>query len=48
MTATIVVGLVFFIVIALGAFYSLKKMKNNSCPGCSGGCSVEQQKSCKH
>lgn len=48
MTATIVVGLTFFIVIALGLVYSLKKMKNNSCPGCSGGCSVERHKSCKH
>lgn len=48
MTATIVVGLIFFIVIALGAFYSITKMKNNSCPGCSGGCSVKEGKSCKH
>lgn len=48
MTATIVVGIIFFIVIVLGAFYSFMKMKNNSCPGCSGGCSVDQRKSCKH
>lgn len=48
MTANIVVGLIFFIIVALGAMHSLRKMKNNSCPGCSGGCSVERQKSCKH
>lgn len=48
MTANIVVGLIFFIIVALGAMHSLRKMKNNSCPGCSGGCTVERQKSCKH
>lgn len=46
MVANIIVGLVFFTIVGLGAVKSYKSMKNNSCPGCSGGCS-EQSKSCQ-
>lgn len=48
MAANIIVGILFFAIIAFGAFRAFKSMKSNSCPGCSGGCSVEQRKNCKH
>lgn len=45
MIANIVVGLIFFTAVGIGLKKSLKSMKNNQCPGCSGGCS--EQKVCQ-
>lgn len=44
MAATIIVGLVFFSIVGFGAYKSYKAMRQNKCPGCSGGCS--EQSSC--
>ncbi|NLK71815.1 MAG: FeoB-associated Cys-rich membrane protein [Clostridiales bacterium] len=46
MLPTILVGVIFFIIIGLGVYKSVKSMKNNSCPGCSGGCSEQMRKNC--
>ncbi|SCP99086.1 FeoB-associated Cys-rich membrane protein [Anaerobium acetethylicum] len=46
MMPTIIVGVLFFAAIGFGAYKSIKSMRNNSCPGCSGGCSAQQRKSC--
>lgn len=45
---TIIVGVVFVAIIGLAAGKSYKSMKNNSCPGCSGGCSEQMKKNCNH
>lgn len=45
---TFIVGLLFFIGVAIAAWKTIKSLRNNSCPGCSGGCSVEKRKNCKH
>jgi hypothetical protein len=45
---TIIVGTIFFGVIALAAYKSRQSMKNNSCPGCSGSCSIQDKKNCHH
>lgn len=47
MTATVVVGVLFFSLVAYGAYLSLKSIRNNTCPGCSGSCSVEQRSNCQ-
>ncbi|WHH58736.1 FeoB-associated Cys-rich membrane protein [Petroclostridium sp. X23] len=46
MLPTIIVGTIFFALIGFGAYKSIKSMKNNSCPGCSGGCSEQTKKNC--
>ncbi len=46
MGATIIVGGIFFGLVGLGALKSYKSMRNNKCPGCSGGCSEQTKKSC--
>jgi len=46
MTATIIVGILFSIVILFGAIKSFKNIRNNTCPGCSGGCSAVQRSQC--
>ncbi len=38
MGPTIVVGLIFLAIIAFAGIRSYKSMKQNKCPGCSGGC----------
>ncbi|MBN2222606.1 MAG: FeoB-associated Cys-rich membrane protein [Vallitaleaceae bacterium] len=43
---TLIVGILFFGFVGWGAYKSHKSMKNNSCPGCSGGCSVAQKSQC--
>jgi len=48
MLPTIIIGVVFFGIIGFGAYKSVKSMKNNSCPGCSGGCSVQEKEKCGH
>ena len=48
MLATIIIGAAFFAILLIAGVKSYKSMKNNSCPGCSGGCSVEEKKSCGH
>ncbi|MBK5246590.1 MAG: FeoB-associated Cys-rich membrane protein [Peptostreptococcaceae bacterium] len=47
MTSTIIVGILFAAIILYGAIKSFKNIRNNSCPGCSGGCSQSQRNSCK-
>ncbi|NMB95778.1 MAG: FeoB-associated Cys-rich membrane protein [Clostridiaceae bacterium] len=47
MLPTIIIGIVFFGIIGYGVYKSVKSMRNNSCPGCSGGCSEQMRKSCK-
>lgn len=44
--STLIIGLVFVVLLAGASYKSYKSAKNNSCPGCSGGCSVEKQKNC--
>lgn len=48
MLPTLIVGVIFFGIIALSTYKSIKSMKNNKCPGCSGGCSEQTQKNCRH
>lgn len=38
MDPTLVIGLVFAAAIGFAAFKSIKSIRNNKCPGCSGGC----------
>lgn len=45
---TIIVGIIFFGIVAFGLYKTIKSMKNNSCPGCSCGCSEQTKKSCEH
>ncbi len=47
MLSTIIVGVIFLGIVGLGTYKSIKAMKNNSCPGCSGGCSEQTKKSCE-
>ncbi|OHW61992.1 hypothetical protein EUAN_14400 [Andreesenia angusta] len=47
MMASVVIGAVFFGIVGYGAYRSVNSMKNNSCPGCSGGCSEQQRKDCR-
>ncbi|AHM57811.1 hypothetical protein EAL2_808p03060 (plasmid) [Peptoclostridium acidaminophilum DSM 3953] len=44
--ANIIVGGIFFAIVGYGAYKSISSMKNNTCPGCSGGCS-HQCKGCQ-
>ncbi|MDD3841083.1 MAG: FeoB-associated Cys-rich membrane protein [Clostridia bacterium] len=46
MLATIIIAVIFFGIIAYGIYKSIKSMRNNSCPGCSMGCSEQMRKSC--
>lgn len=46
MAATIVVGAIFFGLVGLGAYKSYQSMRNNKCPGCSGGCSEQAKQAC--
>jgi anaerobic selenocysteine-containing dehydrogenase len=48
MLPTLIIGVIFFGIVILAGVKSYKSMKNNSCPGCSGGCSVQERKSCGH
>ncbi|MDD2533529.1 MAG: FeoB-associated Cys-rich membrane protein [Eubacteriales bacterium] len=48
MLATIITGVLFAALVAYGLYRTIVSSKNNSCAGCSGGCSVQQQKNCKH
>ncbi len=41
-----VIGALFLGVLFIAARKSYRSMKNNSCPGCSGGCSEEKKKQC--
>ncbi|HAE41988.1 MAG TPA: FeoB-associated Cys-rich membrane protein [Clostridiales bacterium] len=43
---TIIVGSIFFSIIALAAYKSRQSIKNNSCPGCSGSCSIKEKQNC--
>jgi|GEM_PF-1039473 len=47
MIPTIIIGLIFFAIVGFGAFKSLKSIRNNTCIGCSGGCSAHQRSVCK-
>lgn len=47
MTANIIVGILFAAVILFGALKSFKSIRNNTCPGCSGGCSAGQRSACE-
>ncbi len=46
MIANIIIGVIFFGIVAFAAYKSIKSMRNNSCPGCSCGCSEEKRRSC--
>ncbi|MDP3386705.1 MAG: FeoB-associated Cys-rich membrane protein [Eubacteriales bacterium] len=43
---TIIVGIIFFGIIAFAAYKSRESIKNNSCPGCSGSCTIEKKQKC--
>lgn len=43
---TIIVGIIFFGIIAFAAYKSRQSMKNNSCPGCSGSCTIQEKQKC--
>ncbi|MFZ5351859.1 MAG: FeoB-associated Cys-rich membrane protein [Bacillota bacterium] len=47
MLANIIVGAIFLGIIVFGVYKSIKSMKNNTCPGCAGGCSKEKRSSCR-
>ncbi|NLK87729.1 MAG: FeoB-associated Cys-rich membrane protein [Clostridiaceae bacterium] len=44
--ANIIIGIVFFGIVAFAAYKTIKSMRSNSCPGCACGCSDEQRRSC--
>ena len=46
MGSTIMVGIIFFGLIGWGIIKSVRSMRNNSCPGCSGACTVEKKSQC--
>lgn len=46
MIPSIIVGTIFFGIIGFSAYKSFKSIRNNKCPGCSGGCS--EQSCSKH
>ncbi|MPW25566.1 FeoB-associated Cys-rich membrane protein [Alkalibaculum sp. M08DMB] len=46
MLPTIIVGVIFFGIVGIGIYKSIKAMRNNSCPGCSGGCTEQAKNSC--
>ena len=46
MLPTIIVGVIFFGIVGLGIRKTIKSMKSNSCPGCSGGCTEQTKNSC--
>ncbi len=48
MMANIIIGVLFFALVGYGAYKSIKSIRNNSCPGCSGGCTEQKCKGCKH
>lgn len=47
MIPTLIVGLIFASIVGWSAYRSFKSIRNNSCPGCSGGCSEQTKKSCQ-
>lgn len=47
MLPTIIVGIIFFAIVGFGTYKSLKSIRNNSCPGCSGGCSEQTKQKCE-
>jgi anaerobic selenocysteine-containing dehydrogenase len=47
MIANIVTGVIFAALIGYGLYRWIKSARNNSCPGCSGSCSIEQRRQCK-
>ena len=48
MLVDVIVGLIFAALVIFGAYRFIKSSRNNTCPGCSGGCSVEERKRCNH
>lgn len=46
MAGTIIVGVIFLGIFGLGVYKSVKSIRNNSCPGCSCGCSAQEKKKC--
>ena len=38
MLPTLLIGLLFAIIIGFAAWKSVRSIRNNKCPGCSGGC----------
>ncbi|HHV95944.1 MAG TPA: FeoB-associated Cys-rich membrane protein [Clostridiaceae bacterium] len=47
MLGNIIIGIIFFGLVGYGIYKSVKSMRSNSCPGCSGACSEQMKKSCK-
>lgn len=48
MVPSIIVGVIFFGIIGWGTYKSIKSIRSNKCPGCSGGCSEQVKKTCGH
>lgn len=48
MNPNLVVGGIFVVIIGVAAYKTIKSMRSNTCPGCSGGCSAKQKAKCKH
>lgn len=46
MFPTIIVGIIFFGIVAWAFYKSRQSIKNNSCPGCGGSCSAEKKAVC--
>ncbi len=48
MLVDILVGMLFAALVVFGAYRFIKSARNNTCPGCSGGCSAKERARCKH
>lgn len=48
MLADLIVGLIVASLVIYGAYRFYKSARNNTCAGCSGGCSIEERSHCKH
>ncbi|NTW05479.1 MAG: FeoB-associated Cys-rich membrane protein [Peptococcaceae bacterium] len=48
--ATIIVGIIFFLIIGFGTYRYYKSIQSNTCPGCTGGACSDYQnnKGCKN
>jgi hypothetical protein len=46
MLSSIIVGAIFLAILTWAFYKSRKSMKNNSCPGCGGGCSSAEKAAC--
>ncbi|NDL66465.1 FeoB-associated Cys-rich membrane protein [Anaerotalea alkaliphila] len=43
---TIIIGTIFFVLVALAARKTYRNLRSNTCPGCSAGCGLEKREKC--